>query len=99
MNSKKPLEDYELQQAALTAVTDSQRKEIFECLKAAYGNEFKLYSRIWHTRSPLAEEDTEGDEFEVTDANADALEYCQNRFLTTRCCWQGFSGFECEERV
>ena len=47
-------EEYELHQAALTVVTDNQRQEIFECLKAAYGNEFKLYSRIWHTRSPLS---------------------------------------------
>ncbi|OGQ74368.1 MAG: hypothetical protein A3G40_07680 [Deltaproteobacteria bacterium RIFCSPLOWO2_12_FULL_57_22] len=75
------VEDYELHQAALTAVTDNQRKEIYGCLKAAYGDEYRLYSRIWHTRSPLAEEDTEGDEFELTDANSAALEYVRNGFL------------------
>jgi len=75
------VDEYELYQAALTAVTDSQRQEIFECLKAAYGNEFKLYSRIWHTRAPLGDEDSEDDEFEVTDANSSALDYVRNGFL------------------
>jgi hypothetical protein len=74
------VEDYELLQAALTAVTDNQRHEIFDCLKAAYGNEFKLYSRIWHTRSLEAEKDSEDDEWEVTEANSSALEYIQNGF-------------------
>jgi len=74
------VDDYELHKAALTAVTDNQRKEIFECLKAAYGNEIHLYSRMWHTRSPLAEEDSEGDEFEVTGAISFALEYVRYGF-------------------
>ena len=73
-------DDYELRQAALVAVTDSQRLEIFECLRAAYGDEIRLYSRIWHTRSLLAEKDSEGEEFEVTGANCSALEYVQNGF-------------------
>lgn len=73
-------DNYELHEAALTAVTDSQRREIFECLKAAYGDEFKLYSRLWHTRSPLAEEDSEGDEFEVSGSNITALQYVSNGF-------------------
>ena len=75
------VEDYELYQTALTAVTDSQRQKIFECLKAAYSNEFNLYSRIWHTRAPLGDENSEGDEFEVTNANSSALEYVRNGFL------------------
>lgn len=70
----------ELREAALLTATDSQRQEIFECLRAAYGDEFKLYSRLWHTNSPLTE-DTEGDEFEVTGANISALGYVMNGFL------------------
>jgi hypothetical protein len=74
------VDEYELYEEAVIAVTDSQRKEIFNCLQAAYGDEFRLYSRIWHTRSPLSEQDSEGEEFEVTDANATALEYVRNGF-------------------
>ncbi|TMA93748.1 MAG: hypothetical protein E6J74_17185 [Deltaproteobacteria bacterium] len=77
---KEAVEEYELHEAALTAVTDNQRDEIFGCLKAAYGDEYRLYSRIWHTRSPLAEKDSEGDEFEVTGSNSTALEYVSNGF-------------------
>jgi hypothetical protein len=73
-------EDYELHEAALRAVTDNQRDEIFACLKAAYGDEYRLYSRIWHTRSPRGEKDSEGDEFEVTGRNTSALEYVTNGF-------------------
>ena len=73
-------DDDSLLEAALLAVTDSQRHEIYECLKAAYGDEVRLYSHLWHTRSLSAEENSEGDEFEVTGANASALEYVRNRF-------------------
>jgi hypothetical protein len=64
----------------LEAVTDSQRHEIFECLRNAYGDEFRLYSRIWHTRSLSTEDDSEGEEWEVTGANSSALEYVSNGF-------------------
>ena len=73
-------EDDYLLGAALETVTDSQRQEIFECLRTAYGDNFRLYSRLWHTRSSLAEEDSEGDEFELTGANSRALEYVRNGF-------------------
>jgi len=73
-------EDDFLLGAALETVTDSQRHEIFECLRKAYGDEFKLYNRLWHTRSLLAEKDSEGDEWEVTGANSSALEYLSNGF-------------------
>jgi hypothetical protein len=73
------IEDDCIQEAALLAVIDSQRQEIFECLRAAYGDEIRLYSRLWHTRS-LSAEDAEGDEFEVTGANSSALEYVTNGF-------------------
>ena len=72
-------ENDSIEEAALTAVTDAQRDEIFQCLRNAYGNEIRLYTRIWHTRRPMTEE-TEGNEFEVTAANAMALEYVQNGF-------------------
>jgi hypothetical protein len=71
--------DYcELREAALAAVTDSQRPEIFQCLKAAFGGENQLYSRLWHTRPE--QQDTEGEEFEVTGSNSVALEYVMNGF-------------------
>jgi hypothetical protein len=73
-------DDYKLREAALLAVTDSQRQEIFECLKAACRDEFRLYGRLWHTRSLSAEENSEGDEFEVTGSNSSALEYVRNGF-------------------
>jgi hypothetical protein len=72
--------DEHLLGAALVTVTDSQRKEIFECLRNAYGDEFRLYSRLWRTRSLLAEEDSEADEWEVTGVNSSALEYVSNGF-------------------
>lgn len=75
-------DDDSLLEAALLAVTDSQRHEIYECLKAAYGDEVRLYSRLWHTRSLSSEENSEGDEFEVTGANASAFEYVRNGFRT-----------------
>ena len=73
-------DDYELREAALLAVTDGQRREIFECLRAAYGDENRLYSRLWHTNSPSTE-DTEDEEFEVTGRNIRAFEYVHNGFL------------------
>jgi len=57
-------DDYRLREAALLAVTNSQRQEIF----------------LWHTRSLVAEENAEGNEFEVTGANSYALEYVRNGF-------------------
>jgi len=62
-------------------VTDSQRREIFECLRAAYGGELLLYRRLWHT--PLSEDDEFeiGEEWEVTPTKAaSALEYVSNGF-------------------
>jgi len=74
-------EDYELHEAALLVVTDGQRREIFECLRDAYGDEFRLYSRLWRIRLHFTEEYTEGEEFEPTGANSYALEYVRNGFL------------------
>lgn len=72
------LDDCELREAALAAVTDSQRPEIFQCLKAACGGENQLYSRLWHTCPE--QQDTEGEEFEVTGSNSLAYEYVINGF-------------------
>ncbi len=73
-------DEYELREAALVAVTQGQRTEIFRCLKDAYGGEVQLYTRLWHTRSADAEEDSEDDEFEVTGSNSVALNYVMNGF-------------------
>jgi hypothetical protein len=73
-------DDVSLLDEAILAVVDSHRTEIFDCLKLAYGNEFKLYTRMWHTRSDDAEKDSEGDEFELTGGNTIALEYVTNGF-------------------
>jgi len=73
-------EDDSLLDEAILAVINSQRTEIFECLKSAYGDEIRLYSRMWHTLSDESEKDSEGEEFEVTDAKANALEYVMNGF-------------------
>jgi hypothetical protein len=73
-------EDDGLIDQALMAVVNSQRHEIFECLSTAYGDAIKLYTRIWYTRSPAAEKDSEYDEFRVTDQNAAALDYVMNGF-------------------
>ena len=84
--------DYNLREAALIEVTDSQRREIFRCLKAAYGGDVQLYTRMYHTHPRWAEvsrdedsdeerdEDTEGDEFEVNEGNSHALSYVMNGF-------------------
>ena len=55
------VEEHELHEAALIAVTDNQRREIFGCLRAAYGDEYRLYSRIWHTRSERADDEREAE--------------------------------------
>jgi len=68
-------EDDSLIDDAVLAVVNSQRSEIFDCLTAAYGDAIRLYSRMWHTRSEDEKKDSEGDEFEVTDPNATALDY------------------------
>lgn len=73
-------EDNYLFGVALETVTNNQRQEVFECLRNAYGDEFRLYSRLWHTRSARVERDSEGDEFKLTGANSRALEYVRNGF-------------------
>jgi hypothetical protein len=71
-------DEHKLLEAAIAAVTDSQRAEIFQCLKAAYGGKIQLYTRLWHTR--YEREDAEGVEFEVTGTNSTAFEYVMNGF-------------------
>jgi hypothetical protein len=72
-------DEYELREAALIAATEAQRKEIFDCLRKAYGGDIQLYSRMSQTnRSDDAEND--GREFEVTGSNSVALNYVMNGF-------------------
>jgi hypothetical protein len=70
----------DLTEDALLAVVNSQRTEIFDCLRVVYADAIQLHSCIWHTRSPEAEEDSECDEFEVTNPNSAALDYVMNGF-------------------
>jgi hypothetical protein len=72
-------EDYELREAALLAATEAQRQEIFDCLSRAYGGDVQLYSRISRTNRS-ADDESDGDEFDVTGANATALSYVTNGF-------------------
>jgi len=72
-------EDYELRNAALFAISDSQRPEIFACLCKAYGGDVQLYSRMSKTNQSASDED-DGDEFEVTGSNGVALSYVMNGF-------------------
>ena len=74
------MNEYELREAALSAVTDGQRSEIFQCLKAAYGNDVQIYTRLWHTRCAVAEKDSQDEEFAVTSANGAALDYVIHGF-------------------
>jgi hypothetical protein len=73
-------DEYSLRIAALTTVSDHQRLEIFRCLTTAYGNNVRLYSRMWHTRSSDQRGETDSIEFEVTLRNSAAFEYVMNGF-------------------
>lgn len=72
-------DDSELQEAALLAATDAQRKEIYDCLSAAFGDEIQLYSRMSKTNQSASDGDDE-DEFDVTGSNSVALDYVMNGF-------------------
>jgi hypothetical protein len=72
-------DEFALTEQALMTIVNSQRREIFDCLSAAYGDVYRLYSRLWHSLSENAESDSEGEEFEVTDANA-AVDYVMHGF-------------------
>ena len=66
----------ELLESALIAASDCQRQEVFECLKAAYGSDAQLYTRLWQTRSATEE----GEEFEPNARTGPALQYVMNAF-------------------
>jgi hypothetical protein len=72
-------DDYELCEAALLAVTDAMRDELFACLAKAYGDEIKLYSRMAQTNHTPYEDD-DGDEFEVTGPNSTAYGFVTEGF-------------------
>lgn len=73
-------DDNELRELALTAVTNQQRREIFECLKAAYGSEVHLYARLFNTHKQVPGEDGDGEELEPTFRNCAAYEYVRGGF-------------------
>ncbi len=68
----------QLRELALTFVSDAQRKEIYACLCAAYGDDIQLFSRMSRTH-PSSDRDS-FDEFEVTAGNCQGLQYVQNGF-------------------
>jgi hypothetical protein len=78
------IDERELKESALIIATDLMCKEIFNCLKAAYGDEIKLYSRMWKTSRVADDDDEEDDhvdeEFEVTGHNMRALNYVMQGF-------------------
>lgn len=73
-------DEYELRELALLAVTNRQRREVFECLSAAYGGAINLYTRLWKTRSPDQGEDCDGEEFEPTPRKANAMHFVTSGF-------------------
>jgi hypothetical protein len=75
-------DDYDLREAALITVTKRQKPAIFQCLKAAYGSDIKLYSRLWHTRNESLEDDMAdtAEEFEITPPNGCAIQYVLKGF-------------------
>jgi hypothetical protein len=72
-------DDSELREASLLAATDAQRREIYDCLSTAYGDETQLYSRMSETNQSASDEDYE-DEFNLTGSNSGALSYVMNGF-------------------
>ena len=74
-------DDDELREAALTAICDSQRKEIFDCLYKGFGGYVQLYTSMLKTYpSDDDDDDDDDDEIEVTGANARALDFVSNGF-------------------
>lgn len=73
------LEDCDLEEPALKAITSELRDGIHLCLCNAYGGPNQLYSRMSRTNHPMADEDDE-DEFEVTPENAKALQFVSDGF-------------------
>jgi hypothetical protein len=76
---KHVVDESELREEALEAVTSAMRREIFDCLAEAYGGDIALYSRMSQTNRSSDEED-DGDEFDVSGYNMRALEYVRNGF-------------------
>lgn len=58
---------------------ESLRSEVHECLSEAYGSDMQLYSRMSKTNR-IEDEDSDGEEFEVTGSNSVALSYVMNGF-------------------
>lgn len=75
-------DDYELRDYALTVVTNSMRKEIYACLRKAYGGDEGLYSRMFqtHKAEEISDEEEGAEEFEATGMNARALDFVMSGF-------------------
>ena len=69
----------ELRETALWIVTEGQRDEIFECLKAAYGGELGLYLRLRRTNSSR-EYANEEEELDDWDETTDDFQFVFNGF-------------------
>jgi hypothetical protein len=76
--------DKYIDEAVLLAATDAQRREIFDCLRNGFGDEFQLYSRMSKTNKSGNETDdcNEDDlsEFDITESNSVAMSYVVNGF-------------------
>lgn len=82
---REAFDESELHEAALMAVSNIQREEIYRCLKSACGGDVGLYARLHqtHPRSngTVGMGDEFGDDcFDVTGANMDALMFVENGF-------------------
>lgn len=69
----------DLLEAAVEAVTRSQRREVFSCLKAAYGSDYDLYIRLLRTQT--TEEGDDAGALEPTPNTCAAYDYVRGGFL------------------
>jgi hypothetical protein len=76
-------DEYELYERALHAASAHLRKELFNCLRDAYGNDIKLYARLCETScglDPVGDEATTRDAFEFTAENLQGYSFVTNGF-------------------
>lgn len=69
---------FQLRELAMVYSSNAQRKEIYACLCAAYGDDYMLYSRMSRTY-PSSDRDS-FDEFDVAPGNCQGLQYVQGGF-------------------
>lgn len=72
---------HDLRIAALAAVSNSQRHEIFECLKSAYGGgRAGLYKRLWCIGSGCDEDEAAASAFQASEGNMRGWNYVMGGF-------------------